>query len=108
MRLASVQEAVAAIPDGATLAVDGFTLMGVAEALYEGIEDNFRKTGHPRDLVIVHAAGQSNRKIGFEHFADSPLAKRTRTDEEKFLARNLSGYVEYQEKVRYRLIPPVW
>jgi len=29
-------------------------------------------------------------------------------DEEKFLARNLSGYVEYQEKVRYRLIPLVW
>ena len=29
-------------------------------------------------------------------------------DEEKFLARNLPGYVEYQEKVRYRLIPRVW
>jgi protein-S-isoprenylcysteine O-methyltransferase Ste14 len=29
-------------------------------------------------------------------------------DEEKFLARNLPGYVEYQEKVRYRLIPHVW
>jgi protein-S-isoprenylcysteine O-methyltransferase Ste14 len=28
--------------------------------------------------------------------------------EEKFLARNLPGYVEYQEKVRYRLIPHVW
>jgi propionate CoA-transferase len=67
---------VAAIPDGATVAVDGFTLMGVAEALYEGIEDNFRKSGHPRDLVIVHAAGQSNRKIGFEHFAVEGLAKR--------------------------------
>jgi hypothetical protein len=26
-------------------------------------------------------------------------------DEEKFLARNLPGYVEYQKKVRYRLIP---
>ena len=25
-------------------------------------------------------------------------------DEEKFLARNLPGYREYQEKVRYRLI----
>src|SRR2546423_1762729 len=72
----SVQEAVAAIPDSATVAVDGFTLMGVAEALYEGIEENFRKTGHPRDLVIVHAAGQSNRKIGFEHFAVEGLAKR--------------------------------
>ncbi len=76
MRLASVQEAVAAIPDGATVAVDGFTLMGVAEGLYEGIEESFRTTGHPRDLVIVHAAGQSNRKIGFEHFAVEGLAKR--------------------------------
>src|SRR5438128_12574991 len=51
-------------------------MMGVAEALYEGIEDNFRKTGHPRDLVIVHAAGQSNRKVGFEHFAVEGLATR--------------------------------
>ena len=29
-------------------------------------------------------------------------------DEEKLLARNLPGYVEYQNKVRYRLIPLVW
>jgi protein-S-isoprenylcysteine O-methyltransferase Ste14 len=29
-------------------------------------------------------------------------------DEEAFLARNLPGYVEYQQKVRYRLIPWVW
>jgi len=28
-------------------------------------------------------------------------------DEEKFLATNLPGYVEYQRKVRYRLIPRV-
>jgi propionate CoA-transferase len=76
VRITSVQDAVAAIPDGATVAVDGFTLMGVAEALYEGIENRFRETGHPRDLVIVHAAGQSNRKIGFEHFAVDGLAKR--------------------------------
>lgn len=76
MRLVSVQEAVALIPDGATVAVDGFTLMGVAEALYEGIEVAFRKSGHPRDLVIVHAAGQSNRVVGFEHFAVEGLARR--------------------------------
>src|SRR5438445_12480233 len=76
LRLASVAQAIAAIPDDATVAVDRFTLMGVAEALYEGIEESFRKTGHPRDLVIVHAAGRSNRKIGFEHFAVEGLAKR--------------------------------
>jgi protein-S-isoprenylcysteine O-methyltransferase Ste14 len=29
-------------------------------------------------------------------------------DEERFLARNLPGYVEYQRKVRYRLLPLVW
>src|SRR5262249_42446541 len=29
-------------------------------------------------------------------------------DEERFLAQNLPGYVEYQRKVRYRLIPLVW
>jgi protein-S-isoprenylcysteine O-methyltransferase Ste14 len=29
-------------------------------------------------------------------------------DEESFLERNLAGYIEYQKKVRYRLIPFVW
>ena len=29
-------------------------------------------------------------------------------DEERFLAKNLPGYREYQTRVRYRLIPKVW
>ena len=29
-------------------------------------------------------------------------------DEERFLARNLPGYIEYQRSVHYRLIPPIW
>jgi protein-S-isoprenylcysteine O-methyltransferase Ste14 len=29
-------------------------------------------------------------------------------DEERFLSRNLPGYVEYRHKVRYRLMPLVW
>jgi protein-S-isoprenylcysteine O-methyltransferase Ste14 len=29
-------------------------------------------------------------------------------DEEKFLARKLPGYAEYQKKVRHRLVPLVW
>ncbi len=28
--------------------------------------------------------------------------------EEWFLARNLPGYADYQERVRYRLLPPIW
>ncbi|MGH7924656.1 MAG: methyltransferase family protein, partial [Candidatus Binatus sp.] len=29
-------------------------------------------------------------------------------DEEKFLAKNLAGYTEYQGKVRYHLLPLIW
>lgn len=29
-------------------------------------------------------------------------------DEEKFLAKNLPGYTDYSQKVRYRLIPWIW
>lgn len=29
-------------------------------------------------------------------------------DEEKMLTRELEGYVEYKERVRYRLVPAVW
>ena len=29
-------------------------------------------------------------------------------DEERFLVRNLSGYAEYQRRVRYRLLPLIW
>jgi protein-S-isoprenylcysteine O-methyltransferase Ste14 len=29
-------------------------------------------------------------------------------DEERFLAKNLPGYAEYQTKVRYRLLPWIW
>jgi protein-S-isoprenylcysteine O-methyltransferase Ste14 len=29
-------------------------------------------------------------------------------DEENLLAKNLPGYSEYREKVKYRLIPFIW
>jgi protein-S-isoprenylcysteine O-methyltransferase Ste14 len=29
-------------------------------------------------------------------------------DEERFLAKNLTGYREYCQKVQYRLVPLVW
>ena len=29
-------------------------------------------------------------------------------DEERFLAKNLAGYIEYQKRVRHRLVPFVW
>ena len=29
-------------------------------------------------------------------------------DEERFLRRNLAGYVEYADRMRWRLLPNVW
>ena len=29
-------------------------------------------------------------------------------DEEKFLAKNLAGYAEYQGQVKHRLLPLIW
>jgi len=29
-------------------------------------------------------------------------------DEERFLVRNLPGYADYQNRVRYRLLPLIW
>jgi propionate CoA-transferase len=75
-RFVRLDEALDRIPDGATVATNGFTLMGVAEAVVAGIEERFLATGHPRDLIVVHAAGQSNREVGFEHFANTGLVRR--------------------------------
>ena len=75
-RVVSAQQAVEAITDGATVATDGFTMMGVAEAIFAAIEERFVETGHPCDLVVVHASGQSNRRGGFEHFAHKGLVRR--------------------------------
>jgi len=58
------------------VATDGFTMMGVAEGVLSEIERQFLRRGHPRDLTVVHAAGQSNRVGGFEHFAHPGLVRR--------------------------------
>lgn len=75
-RFVTVEEAVRAIPDGATVAHNGFTMMGVSEAILAKIERMFLETGHPRDLTVVHSAGQSNRQDGLEHFANEGLVRR--------------------------------
>ena len=72
----TAEEAVQLIADGATLASEGFTMMGVAEEVYRALEKNFKRTGHPRNLTLIHAAGQSDRVHGIEHFANDGLLRR--------------------------------
>jgi hypothetical protein len=61
----SADEAVARIPDGATLGMTGIVMCGVAEEVAVAIERAFRGGGHPRDLTLVHAAGMATgRRAG--------------------------------------------
>lgn len=70
------EEVESLIPNGATVAADGFTMMSVADEIYAHIEQSFLEKGIPNNLTFVHAAGQSNRVDGLARLAHPKLLKR--------------------------------
>jgi propionate CoA-transferase len=61
-KIVSAAEAVRVIRNGDTIAVSGFLGAVFAEEIARKIEESFLKTGNPRDLFLVYAAGIGDGK----------------------------------------------
>ncbi|AFJ48169.1 acyl CoA:acetate/3-ketoacid CoA transferase [Shimwellia blattae] len=75
-RFISAREAAQLITSGDTVCTVGMTLTGAAESILHAIEARFLHTGEPRNLTLLHAAGQSDRLRGIEHFAHPGMVTR--------------------------------
>lgn len=76
-QIVSVEDAIAQIPDGATVAVGGFVSAAHPEALTSEIERQWLERRAPRDLTLIYAAGQGDGvSRGLNHMAHEGLVRR--------------------------------
>lgn len=76
-KIVSAEEAVRIIRNNDTIAFGGFACIGFAEEIGVELERFFLKTGNPKDLTLMFAAGQGDGKSkGLNHLAYPGLIKR--------------------------------
>lgn len=77
-KVISLEQAVAMIPNGATIGVGGFIGCGHPQEFSVGIEESFLKNGYPNDLTIMFSAGigDGTDRLGLNKLGHEKLLKR--------------------------------
>lgn len=77
-KIRTAADAVAVIPDGATIAVSSSSGLCCPDAILQALGERFKSTGAPRDLTSIHpiAAGDFFGTKGVDHIAQKGLLKR--------------------------------
>ncbi|MDP4090355.1 MAG: acyl CoA:acetate/3-ketoacid CoA transferase [Bacillota bacterium] len=76
-KVMSVEQAIALIKSGDTVAVGGFIGIGHAEAITKRLQEVYLKEGSPNNLTIVYAAGQGDSKErGLNHLGHEGLVSK--------------------------------
>jgi propionate CoA-transferase len=76
-KIVSAEEAVRVIRDGDTVATGGFVGTGFAEEIAVELEAYFLRTGKPRDLTLIYAAGQGDgANRGLNHLGHEGLVRK--------------------------------
>lgn len=72
----SAADSVSLIKDGDTVCTVGMSLVSSSEAILKEIEKSYLESQYPKNLTLMHASGQSDRKDGIQHFAHEGLVTR--------------------------------
>jgi propionate CoA-transferase len=77
-KIIPIEDAVALVQDGDTVASSGYGGNGTPEALLVALEQRFLTSGRPRSLTLVWAGGQGDTKErGLNHLGHEGLLRRT-------------------------------
>jgi propionate CoA-transferase len=76
-KICTAEAAVELIKDGDNIATGGFVGAGFAEEIAIALEQRFLKTGSPKNLTTINAAGQGDGKTkGLNHLGHEGLVRR--------------------------------
>jgi len=77
MKVIVAREAAALLRNGWTIAASGFGGFGHPETLTDAVEKRFLAEGRPRDLTLLFAASNGDRRVrGMNHFGNEGMVRR--------------------------------